>query len=97
MAKTIQVGWPAVAIGVALPLLQVFSITTTANHYLIDAAAGGIVAIAGLGVALALRRWGYPWLVAQVRRLPWASARRLLLGDAAYFQWWKTDSGPSAA
>ena len=75
--------WPAVAIGVALPVLQVFSITTTANHYLIDAVAGGIVAIAGLGVALALRRWGYPWLVQQVRRLPWPSARRLLLGDAA--------------
>lgn len=75
--------WPAVAIGVALPVLQVFSITTTANHYLIDAAVGGIVAIAGLGVALALRRWGYPWLVEQVRRLPWPSARRLLLGDAA--------------
>ncbi|HEY5626262.1 MAG TPA: phosphatase PAP2 family protein [Dehalococcoidia bacterium] len=75
--------WPAVAIGVALPVLQVISITTTANHYLIDAAAGGIVAIAGLGVALALRKWGYPWLVAQVQRLPWPSARRLLLGDAA--------------
>ncbi|HEY5640407.1 MAG TPA: phosphatase PAP2 family protein [Dehalococcoidia bacterium] len=75
--------WPAAAIGVALPVLQIFSITTTANHYLIDAAAGGVVAIAGLGVALALRRWGYPWLVEQVRRLPWQSARRLLLGDAA--------------
>lgn len=75
--------WPAVAIGVALPVLQIFAITTTANHFLIDAVAGGIVAIAGLGVALALRRWGYPRLVEQIRRLPWPSARRLLLGDAA--------------
>ncbi len=74
---------PALAIGVALPALQVISITTTANHFLIDAVAGGIVALAGLGVALALRRWGYPWLVEQIRRLPWQSARRLLLGDAA--------------
>jgi len=62
---------------------QIFAITTTANHFLIDAVAGGIVAIAGLGIALALRRWGYPLLVAQIRRLPWPSARRLLLGDAA--------------
>ncbi len=75
--------WLAVAIGVALPVLQVFAITTTANHFLIDAVAGGLVAIAGLGVALMLRRWGYPWLVGQIRRLPWPSARRLLLGDAA--------------
>ena len=75
--------WLAVAIGIGLPLLQIFAITTTANHYLIDAVAGGIVAIAGLGGALALRRWGYPWLVGQIRRLPWPSARRLLLGDAA--------------
>ncbi len=75
--------WLAVTIGVALPLLQILAITTTANHYLIDALAGGIVAIAGLGVALALRKWGYPWLVERIRRLPWPSARRLLLGDAA--------------
>ena len=75
--------WLAVAIGVALPLLQIVAITTTANHYLIDAVAGGIVALAGLGVALTLRKWGYPWLVEQIRRLPWPSARRLLLGDAA--------------
>ena len=75
--------WLAMAIGIGLPLLQIFAITTTANHYLIDAVAGGIVAIAGLGVALALRRWGYPWLVEQIRKLPWPSARRLLLGDAA--------------
>jgi hypothetical protein len=75
--------WLAVVIGVGLPLLQIVAITTTANHYLVDAVAGGIVAMAGLGIALALKRWGYPWLVEQIRRLPWPSARRLLLGDAA--------------
>ena len=75
--------WLAVAIGVALPLLQIVAITTTANHYLIDAVAGGIVALAGLGIALTLRKWCYPRLVEQIRRLPWPSARRLLLGDAA--------------
>ena len=78
-----SLAWLAVAIGVGLPLLQIVAITTTANHYLIDAVAGGIVALAGLGIALALKRWGYPWLVEQIRRLPWPSARRLLLGDAA--------------
>jgi len=75
--------WLAVAIGVGLPVLQIFAITTTANHFLIDAVAGGVVAIAGLGVALALQRWAYPRLREQIRRLPWPSARRLLLGDAA--------------
>ena len=75
--------WLAVVIGVGLPLLQIIAITTTANHYLVDAVAGGIVAMAGLGIALALKRWGYPWRVEQIRRLPWPSARRLLLGDAA--------------
>ena len=75
--------WLAVVIGVGLPLLQIIAITTTANHYLVDAVAGGIVAMAGLGIALALKRGGYPWRVEQIRRLPWPSARRLLLGDAA--------------
>ncbi len=78
-----RLAWLAVVIGVGLPLLQIVAITTTANHYLVDALAGGIVAMAGLGIALALKRWGYPWLVEQIRRLPWPSARRLLLGDAA--------------
>jgi len=73
--------WIAVPIGVALPTLQVFSITTTANHFLIDAAAGGIVALAGLGLAYALQRWVYPCLADRIRRLPWPRARRLLLQD----------------
>ena len=74
--------WLAALIGVALPVLQIFSITMTANHYLIDAVAGGIVAIAGLGLAYALKRRAYPWLAGRVRRLPWPSARRLLLNEA---------------
>jgi hypothetical protein len=78
-----RLAWFAVPIGVALPALQVFSITMTANHYLIDAVAGGIVALAGLGIALALQRYFYPWLADRVRQLPWPSARRLLLRDAS--------------
>ncbi|HUF53888.1 MAG TPA: phosphatase PAP2 family protein [Dehalococcoidia bacterium] len=73
--------WIAAPIGVALPTLQVFSITLTANHYLLDAVAGGIVAVAGLGVAWAIQRWMYPRLEERVRRLPWPSARRFLLPD----------------
>ncbi|MEX0684118.1 MAG: phosphatase PAP2 family protein, partial [Dehalococcoidia bacterium] len=73
--------WIAAPIGVALPVLQVFSITLTANHYFIDAVAGGIVAMAGLGVAYSLKKWGYPWLGDRFRRLPWLRARSLLLQD----------------
>lgn len=73
--------WVMVPIGVALPILQVFSITMTANHFLTDAAAGGIVALAGLGVALAIDRWLYPRLTAWVRCLPHPALRRLLLRD----------------
>jgi hypothetical protein len=64
-------GWLAIAVGVALPVTQIFAITMTANHFFIDAVAGGIVATAGLGIAYALQRWGYPAIHAQLRRLPW--------------------------
>src|SRR3989442_15317372 len=37
--------WLAVAVGVALPTLQVFAITMTANHFLLDAGAGGGVGV----------------------------------------------------
>ena len=50
--------WVAVAIGVALPVLQVFSITLTANHFLLDAVAGGIVAVMGIGVAVCAAAMG---------------------------------------
>lgn len=76
--------WFAVAVGVFLPASQVFAITLTANHYLIDAAAGGVVALAGLGVAYALSRWAYPPLQRALMRVPSPTARRWLgLGEEA--------------
>jgi len=67
--------------GLALPVLQVFSITMTANHFLLDAAAGGFVAVAGIGVAVVLQRWGYPAGARLVRRLPVPGAGRLALPE----------------
>jgi len=69
--------------GIALPVLQVFSITMTANHFLLDAAAGGVVALAGIGVAIVLQRWGYPAATRLVRRLPVLGAGRLALPEEA--------------
>jgi len=63
-------------VGIALPILQVFSITMTANHFFLDAAAGGVVAVAGIGVAVALQRWAYPVGARLVRRLPVAGTGR---------------------
>ena len=74
--------WIGVAVGVFLPVSQIFAITVTANHFFLDAVAGGIVAMGGLVIAWALQRWGYPWLQEQLRRLPWPSVRDFLLGDA---------------
>jgi hypothetical protein len=70
--------WLAVATGVFLPASQIFAITLTANHYLIDAAAGGVVAMAGLAIAYALGRWAYPPLQKGLMRLPSPAARRWL-------------------
>jgi len=63
--------WLALPIGVALPIMQVFSITVTANHFFLDAIAGALVSAVGIPLALAMRRWGYPALWAALRRLPW--------------------------
>ena len=71
--------WIMAPVGLALPILQVFSITLTANHFFLDAVAGGVVAMAGLGVAIALDRRGYPLLARWVRWLPFPSLRRWLL------------------
>jgi hypothetical protein len=71
--RGLRLGWLAVAVGVALPVTQVFAITMTANHFFLDAAVGGIVAMAGLGIAYALQRWGYPAIRTQLWRLPWSS------------------------
>ncbi|TMG03367.1 MAG: phosphatase PAP2 family protein [Chloroflexi bacterium] len=69
----------AVAIGIMLPTLQVFAITMTANHFLLDAVAGGVVALLGIGVAVALQRWVYPVAGRWLRRLPLPGGRRLSL------------------
>ena len=52
-------------LGVFLPVGQFTSILFTANHYILDAMAGLIVALLGLLIAMALQRWAYP----RVRRL----------------------------
>ena len=75
--------WVAVAVGVALPVLQVFSITLTANHFLLDAVAGGIVALMGIAAAVALQRWGYPALSRWARRLPVPGIRRVVPAEGA--------------
>ena len=38
------------------PVLMFFSIVVTANHFIIDAAYGAIVSLAGLAIAEAMRR-----------------------------------------
>ena len=56
------------AVGLSLPWLQLASIVFTANHYILDAFAGLIVALAGIALALVLQRWGYPALRREVQR-----------------------------
>jgi hypothetical protein len=50
------------ALAVALPIAQFTSILFTANHYILDAMAGLVVALMGLAIAIALQRWAYPVL-----------------------------------
>ena len=52
-------------LAVLMPIGQLTAIIFTANHYILDAMAGLVVALLGLLVAMALQRWGY----AAVRRL----------------------------
>jgi hypothetical protein len=70
--RGMRFGWVAWIVGIALPISQVFSITMTANHFFLDAVAGGIVAIAGLAISYVVNRWGYPWL-----REQWVMRRRV--------------------
>jgi hypothetical protein len=43
-----------------MPAAQFAAILFTANHYILDAMAGLVVALLGLGIAVALQRWLYP-------------------------------------
>jgi len=69
--------WIMAPIGVVLPVLQVFAITLTANHFFLDALTGGLVALAGIGLALIMERNVYPWVGEQLRRSPVPALREL--------------------
>lgn len=58
------------AFAVFLPPAQLAAIVFTANHYIVDAAAGLAVAVGGLLLSMALQRWFYPRVVL------WAEAIR---------------------
>lgn len=73
--------WLVAPVAVALPAAQVFAITLTANHFFLDAAAGGVVALIGLALALGLKRWVYPVLDHQARRIPNRAVRRWFVED----------------
>ena len=73
--------WVTLPIGVFLPLSQIPAISATANHFFLDAAAGGVVALAGLAVAFALRRWAYPPMIEAMERSPWPALRGWLPAD----------------
>lgn len=73
--------WWAAPIAIALPLSQVFSITLTANHFFLDALAGGGVALCGIAVAVVLSRRVYPWAGEQMRRSRFSLVRWLAEPD----------------
>jgi hypothetical protein len=73
--------WVTLPVGIFLPLSQIPAISATANHFFLDAAAGGVVAIAGLGVAFALRRYAYPPMIEAMERSPWPALRGWLPAD----------------
>ena len=71
---SLHVGWPVLlAVGVIaatrfkplwvlallLPVAQFFAVIMTGNHYIFDAQIGVVVSLVGLGLALAMQRWGY--------------------------------------
>jgi hypothetical protein len=86
--------WPALAIGVTLPAMQVASITVTANHFFLDAMAGGAVCLTAIPVAWSLQRWGYPFLGRSLARLPWPMVTKLLALKA---EQGAAESGPEKA
>ena len=74
--------WLTLPIGIFLPISQLPAITATANHFFLDAAAGAIVALMGFPLALALRRWAYPPLIASLEGSRWPALRGWLPADA---------------
>ncbi len=71
--------WVMFPIGVALPVMQVMSITTTGNHYFLDSAAGVAVSVMGIPIAVVLSRQVYPRLGQLIERLPWPQIRLWIL------------------
>jgi hypothetical protein len=65
------------ALAIFLPIAQLAAIVFTANHYLLDAAAGLVVALMGLLIAMALQRWLYPAIRSWAQRR-WGPAPRPL-------------------
>ena len=57
------------SLAVFMPIGQLAAILVTANHYMLDAMAGLVVALMGLLIAMALQRWGYPSARRFVRRV----------------------------
>lgn len=63
--------WLARAASIATFAAQSLAVVGTANHYLFDGVAGLVVCAAGLAIAVALQRRGYPgirWLLAWLER-----------------------------
>lgn len=54
---------------VVLPFGQLASIVFTANHFIFDAFIGIVVCLGGVGIAIALQRWGYPAMRVAYERL----------------------------
>lgn len=54
--------WWFVAFGIAWPVAMLFAVVLTANHWIIDAVAGGAVSFAGLAVAIGIDRYVWPGL-----------------------------------
>jgi len=55
-------------LGIVLPWAQLAAIVFTANHFIADAFVGLVVCLAGLGLAAAMQRWGYPFVAAFAER-----------------------------
>ena len=95
---SLHVGWAALVVvavfaatrnpllragAIASFALQSFSVMATANHYLFDGAAGLAVCAAGLALALAMQRRGYPGIRSVIRRLERSVVARVERESAA--------------